>query len=153
MHFKRFVILYICVLFLGLGFLSFRDLLFIFNAKSQVARVTHMVEAGPKTFYKIGGSYQEQIFRPALSYLAHDKTWSSVADYGCKDGCHKLDSHLTLFYDQQNPQQILINTFEGMWKPKIYFLIIMGVLFVFSLPNLYYPINRRPESELSAQED
>lgn len=144
MHLKKFAFLYLTLLFVGLLILSAKDILFIMNAQSQQARITHMVEGETKTFYKLGGSYQEKTLRPAIGYTINDRTWSYVADYSCKDGCHKIDSNLTIFYKKDKPEEVIINSFEGLWKYKIYFLIFMGILLAFSIPYLYYHVNKQP---------
>ena len=56
MHLKKFALLYSFLLAAGLLALSFKDILFIYSAESQVANVSHHVEAKSETFYKLSGS-------------------------------------------------------------------------------------------------
>lgn len=147
MHLKKFALLYFGVLIVGLMALSYKDILFITSAESQKARVTHMVDGETKTFYKVGGSYQEKTLKPAIGYTVDGRTWTYVADYSCKDGCHQIDSQLTIFYNKNRPEEVIISSFEGLWKYKIYFLIVMVILLLFSTPYLYYHVSKPPESE------
>lgn len=147
MHLKKFAVIYFSVFLVGLLALSAKDILFILNAESQLARVTHMVEGETKTYYKVSGSYEEKTLRPAIGYTINDRTWSHIANYSCKDGCHKIDTFLTIFYKKENPEEVLISSFEGLWKYKVYFVIVMGILLLFSIPYLYYHVNKQPSYE------
>ena len=143
MHLKKFALLYLFITFFGLLALSFKDILFITAAESQVAKVGHHVEGKTETFYKMSGSYQEKSLSPAIEYSVNGKNFVHVPEYGCKDGCHSIGSDITIFYKKNKPEEVLVSSFGDMWKYKIYFLIIMGVLLVTSLPYLYYNSNKR----------
>ena len=132
MHLKKFAFLYLFALSAGLLILSFNDILFIYSAESQVAKVTHHVEGKTETFYKLAGSYQEKSLSPAIDY--------------CKDGCQSIGSDITIFYKKDKPEEVLVSSFGDIWKYKIYFLIIMGVLLVTTLPYIYYNTSKQPES-------
>ena len=147
MHLRKFCVLYVSLLALGLSFLSFRDILFIYSAESQLAKVDHHVPGKVETYYKLGGSYQEQTLTPVINYSVAGKIYSIPTKYSCKDGCHKVGNDITIFYQKSNPDILLVSSFEGMWKYKIYFLIIMGVLMMTSLPYLYYSVNKQRGSE------
>jgi hypothetical protein len=144
MHVKKFALLYSFFLVLGLVLLLFQDFIFILSAKTQLALVDHYEPAKTETFYKLGGSYQEMTLAPVIYYIAGDKKYAFKANYACKDGCHKIGSKITIFYNIKEPSKILINSFQGIWKYKIYFLIFMSVLLLSALPYLYYKINKQP---------
>ena len=146
MEIKKFALLYLNLLVLGLLTLSFQDILFIYNSESQVAKIHHFVPGPDQKFYKMGGSYIEKTLTPVVQYSSGGVQLSKELTYSCKDGCHKIGSGLTIFYNKENPSQVLVSSFEGFWKDKIYFLIIMAVLLVTALPYLYY-VSKRPLSE------
>jgi hypothetical protein len=147
MHFKKFCFLYLGLLAIGLVILGLQDILFIYSAESQLAKVDHYVPGKVETYYKLGGSYQEQTLTPVINYSVGGQTYSTATKYSCKDGCHKVGSDITIFYQKPHPDILLISSFEGMWKFKVYFLILMAVLLLTSLPYLYYSVNKQPESE------
>ena len=146
MEIKKFALIYLNFLVIGLLALSFQDILFIYKSESQLAKVHHFVKGPDQKFYKMGGSYVEKTLTPVVQYSTGGVQFSKELSYSCKDGCHKLGSGLTIFYNKENPSQVLVSSFEGFWKDKIYFLIIMAVLLVSALPYLYY-ISKRPSSE------
>lgn len=147
MHLKKFTVLYIFLLAAGLLILSFKDILFVASAESQVAKVTHHVEAKSEKFYKLSGSYQEKSLSPAIEFAVGGKTYTYIPEYSCKDGCQSIGSDITIFYKKDKPEEVLVSSFGGMWKYKIYFLIAMAVLLLTALPYLYYTSNKRPASE------
>ena len=149
MHLKKFTALFLFVLILGMLVLSFKDILFISTAESQLARVDHYAPGKTEIFYKLGGSYEEKTLSPVISYAVEGKDFSYTTRYSCKDGCHKLGSSITIFYQKEMPSEVLVNSFSDFWKFKIYFLIFMGVLLLTSLPYLYYNANKQPSSELN----
>ena len=146
MHVKKFALLYSFFLIFGLVLLFFQDFIFISSAKTQLAVVDHFEPGKSETFYKLSGSYQEMTLAPVIYYIVGGKNYSFKANYACKDGCHKIGSKITIFYSEKEPSKILINSFQDIWKYKIYFLIFMGVFLLSALPYLYYKINKQPES-------
>ena len=146
MHLKKFAFLYLFALSAGLLILSFNDILFIYSAESQVAKVTHHVEGKTETFYKLAGSYQEKSLSPAIDYSVNGKVYTHIPKYSCKDGCQSIGSDITIFYKKDKPEEVLVSSFGDIWKYKIYFLIIMGVLLVTTLPYMYYNTSKQPES-------
>ncbi len=146
MHLKKFALLYSFVLAAGLLILSFQDILFVAQAESQVARVTHHVMGKTETFYKLAGSYQEKSLAPAIEYAVDGITYTHIPEYSCKDGCQPIGSDVIIFYKKDQPKEVLVSSFGDMWKYKIYFLIIMGVLLVTSFPYVYYHTNKQPAS-------
>ena len=146
MHVKKFALLYIFFLIFGLVLLSFQDFIFISSAKTQLAVVDHYEPGKLETFYKLGGSYQEMTLSPVIYYVAGVKNYAFKANYSCEDGCHKIGSKITIFYSDKDPSKILINSFQDIWKYKIYFIVFMSVFLLSALPFLYYKINKQPES-------
>lgn len=146
MHLKKFALLYLFLLSAGLLILSFRDIIFVFSAESQVAKVSHHVVGKTETFYKLAGSYEEKSLAPAIDYTVNGKIFTHIPDYNCKDGCHPIGQDITIFYKTDKPEEVRVSSFGGIWKFKIYFLIIMGVLLVTTLPYIYYHTNKQPES-------
>lgn len=142
MHLKKFIALFAGLIGLGLILLSFKELIFIAGAESQRAQVTHHVPGKTEVFYKMSGSYEEKTLASAISYSVDGQNITYIPDYSCKDGCHKIGSTVTVFYNKQKPQDALVMSFGGFWKYKIYFLIVMAVLFLTSLPYVYYTINK-----------
>lgn len=140
---KKFILLYLGVLFLGLLVLSFNDILFIAESESQLAEVSHHVAGEEQTFYKISGPYKEKSLKPAITYSVDGTKYTHIPDYACKEGCHPIGSQVTIFYRKDHPQEVLVSSLAGMWKYKLYFLIVMGVLLLTALPYVY--INKRPE--------
>jgi len=149
MHLKKFALLYSFLLAVGLMILSFKDILFIYSAESQVANVSHHVEAKSETFYKLSGSYVEKSLSPAIDYAVDNRPYTFIPKYSCKDGCHPIGSKLTIFYHKDKPQEVLVSSFGDMWKYKIYFLIMMGVLLLTALPYIYYNAKKQPGSGLN----
>jgi hypothetical protein len=149
MHLKKFALLYSLLLVLGLFILSFNDILFIYSAESQTAKVTHFVEGKSETYYKLSGKYEEKSLSPAISYQVGDGLYTHIPKYSCKEGCHELGSDITIFYNKDKPVEVLVSSFGGMWKYKIYFLIIMAILLLTALPYIYYHSNKRPASGLN----
>jgi len=149
MHLKKFVLLYLFCLAAGLLILSFRDIFFIYSAESQVAKVTHHVASKTETFYKLGGSYQEKSLSPAIEYAVNNKRYTYVPKYSCKDGCQVIGSDVTIFYKKEKPEEVLVSSFGDMWKYKVYFMIIMGVLLFTTLPYVFYHTNKQPSSGLN----
>lgn len=146
MHLKKFALLYFFVLAVGLIILSFNDILFIYSAESQVAKVSHFVAAKTETYYKLSGKYEEKSLSPAIDYQVAGKLYTHVPKYSCKEGCHELGSDITIFYNKTRPEEVLVSSFGDMWKYKIYFLIIMGVLLLTALPYIYYHSNKQHAS-------
>lgn len=146
MHLKKFVYLYVFLLAAGFLVLSTKDLIFIYGAESQVAKVTHHVEGKPETFYRLSGQYVEKTLSPAIEYAVGGKTLTYTPKYSCKDGCQTIGSEVTIFYNKQQPEEVLVSSFGDMWRYKIYFLIIMAVLLLTSLPYIYYTSNKQPVS-------
>jgi hypothetical protein len=147
MHLKKFALLYSLVLVLGLFILSFNDILFIYSAESQTAKVTHFAPAKSAIFYKMSGSYEEKsLLSPAIDYQVGGKLYTHVPKYSCKDGCHSIGSDITIFYKKDKPDEVLVSSFGDMWKYKIYFLIVMFVLLLTALPYIYYNSNKQPSS-------
>lgn len=146
MHLKKFALLYLFLISAGLLILSFNDILFVSSAESQVAKVTHHVIGKTETFYKMSGSYEEKSLSPAIEYSVNNKNYTHVPKYNCKDGCQAVGSDVTIFYKKDKPEEVLVSTFGGIWKYKIYFLIIMAVLGITSLPYIYYNTNKQPAS-------
>jgi len=142
MHLKKFALLYLFLLGAGLLILSFKDIIFVAGAESQVAKVSHHVPGKTETFYKMSGSYQEKSLSPAIEYAVGGKLYTHVPKYSCKDGCQAIGSDVTIFYKKDKPEEVLVSTFNEMWKYKIYFLIIMAVLLVTALPSIYYNTNK-----------
>lgn len=146
MHLKKFALLYLFILSAGLLILSFNDILFVYSAESQVAKVDHHVVGKTETFYKMSGSYEEKSLSPAIEYSVNNKIYTHIPKYSCKDGCQKVGDDVTIFYKKDKPEEVLVSTFNGIWKFKIYFLIIMAVLLVTALPYIYYNSNKQPAS-------
>lgn len=146
MHLKKFAYLYVFLLAAGFLVLSTKDLIFIYGAESQVAKVAHHVEGKPETFYRLSGKYEEKTLSPAIEYAVGGKIYTHIPSYSCKDGCQSVGSEITIFYNKQRPEEVLVSSFGDMWKYKIYFLIIMAVLLLTSLPYLYYNSNKQPAS-------
>jgi hypothetical protein len=146
MHLKKFAFLYLFLLAAGFLVLSAKDLIFIYGAESQVAKVSHHVEGKPETFYRLSGQYEEKNLSPAIEYAVGKKTYTHIPKYSCKDGCQTVGSKITIFYNKQIPEQVLVSSFGDMWRYKIYFLIIMAVLLLTSLPYIYYTSNKQPAS-------
>ena len=146
MHLKKFACLYVFLLAAGFLVLSAKDLIFIYGSESQIAKVTHHVEGKPETFYKLAGKYQEKSLSPAIEYAVNGKTYTHIPKYSCKDGCEAVGSEITIFYKRDQPEEVLVSSFGDMWKYKVYFLIIMAVLLLTSLPYIYYNSSKRPES-------
>jgi hypothetical protein len=121
--------------------------MFVSGAESQVAKVTHHVEGKTETFYKMTGSYQEKSLSPAIEFAVNGKTYTHIPKYSCKDGCQRVGSDVTIFYKKDKPDEVLVSTFNDMWKFKIYFLIIMAILLATAVPYLYYTTNKQPSSE------
>ncbi len=147
MHLKKFIFLYLFALAAGLLILSFNDILFVLKAESQVAKVIYHVPGKTETYYKMSGSYEEKSMAPAIEYAVDGKTYTYIPKYSCKDGCQKVGSDITIFYKKERPEEVLVSSFGDMWKYKIYFLIIMAVLLITSLPYLYYTSTKQPASE------
>jgi hypothetical protein len=124
--------------------LSFNDILFVSSAESQVAKVAHHVIGKTETFYKMSGSYEEKSLSPAIEYSVNNKIYTHIPTYSCKDGCRPVGSDVTIFYKKDKPEEVLISSFGGIWKYKVYFLIIMAVLGITSLPYIYYTTNKQP---------
>ena len=143
MHLKKFALLYVSILCGGLLLLSFKELIFIAGAETQLAKVTHHVPGPMETYHKLSGEYQEKTLKPAIEYRVGDQNLTYVPNYSCKDGCHSLGTELFIFYKKERPQDVLVSSFGDMWKFKIYFLIIMGVLLVTSFPYIYYTTNKQ----------
>lgn len=142
MHIKKFAALFAGILGLGLIVLSFKDFIFIAKSESQVARVAYHVPGPVETFYKMSGSYEEKTLKPAIVYEVAGTKITYLPEYSCKDGCQKVGSAVTVFYQKDKPQDALVLTFGGFWKYKIYFIIVMGVLLLTSLPYVYYTTNK-----------
>lgn len=142
MHLKKFALIYVIVLCGGLLLLSFKDLIFIAGAESQLAKVAFHVPGPTETYHKLGGSYEEKTLRPAIQFKVGDDKLTHIPEYSCKDGCHEIGSNIFIFYKKDHPQDVLVSSFGGMWKGKIYFLIIMAVLLVTAFPYLYYNVNK-----------
>lgn len=146
MHLKKFALLYLFLLSFGLLILTFNDLIFIFSAESQVAKIAHHVEGKIETFYKLSGRYEEKSLAPAIVYSVDGKNYTHVPNYSCKDGCQAIGENITIFYKKDRPEKVLISSFGGIWKYKIYFIIMMAVLLITSLPYIYYNSNKQPGS-------
>ena len=144
MHLKKFISLYLGLLGLGFLLLSFKELLFIAGAESQVAQVSNHVPGKTEKFYKMTGSYEEKTLSPAISYSVNGEKITTIPEYSCKDGCQKVGSPVTVFYKREKPQDVLIMTFGGFWKYKVYFFIVMLVLLLTSLPYVYYNTASKP---------
>jgi hypothetical protein len=142
---KKFTLLYLGILVLGLTILSFKDVLFIIGSESQLADVSHHVPGAEQTFYKISGAYKEKSLKPAISYNVNGINYTYIPEYSCKEGCHDIGSKITIFYKKDHPQEVLVSSLAGMWKYKFYFLIVMGVLLLTALPYVY--INKQHGSE------
>lgn len=146
MHIKKFAALFAGILGLGLLILSFKDILFVGKAESQVARVAFHAPGPVEKFYKMSGEYEEKTLKPAIVYEVDGTKITYLPEYSCKDGCEKVGSEVTVFYQKNKPQDPLVITFGGFWKYKIYFLIVMGVLLLTSLPYVYYTTSKPRES-------
>lgn len=153
MHLKKFAALFLGLLGLGFLLLSFKELLFIAGAESQVAQVSHHVPGKTEKFYKMSGSYEEKSLAPAISYSVDGEKITTIPEYSCKDGCQKVGSTVTVFYNKKKPQDVLIMSFGSFWKHKVYFFIVMMVLLLTSLPYVYYHSSKPRESGSIGQAD
>lgn len=146
MHVKKFAALFVGILGLGLLMLTFKDILFINKAESQAALVAFHAPGPVEKFYKMSGEYEEKTLKPAIVYEVDGTKITYLPEYSCKDGCEKVGTEVTVFYQKEKPQEALIITFNGFWKYKIYFMIIMGVLLLTSLPYVFYNSSKQPVS-------
>lgn len=138
MEVKKFLSLYLLALVLGTLALKGKDLFFLINAESQVAKVAFHIPAGEETFYKTSGSYQEKMLGPVIQFQVNGKMREFNAPYSCIDGCHVIGSPLRIFYHKEDLSQVLLLTFHGFFKPLVYFYIFMMILGLFSIQHLYY---------------
>ncbi len=145
MHIKKFLFIYLLILVFGLLGLSYNSLHFITRSNTATAKVINHKEGKAKILYKLGSHYNVQTFHPVFSYFVEGKNHEYMAEYSCENGCHKLNSTVTVFYLKEKPETVLISTFEGLWKYQVYFIIFMAVLFFSALPYLFYKINKQPE--------
>ena len=146
MHIKKFAALFAGILGLGLLILCFKDIIFISTAESQVAQVAFHAPGPVEKFYKMSGEYEEKTLKPAIVYEVDGTKITYLPEYSCKDGCEKVGSQVTVFYQKNRPQDALLITFGGFWKYKIYFLVVMGVLLLTSLPYVFYNTSKPRES-------
>lgn len=146
MHIKKFAALFAGILGLGILILSFKDFIFMAKAESQMALVAFHAPGPVEKFYKMSGEYEEKTLKPAIVYEVDGTKITYLPEYSCKDGCEKVGSNVMVFYQRNKPQDALILTFGGFWKYKIYFLVIMGVLLLTTLPYIYYNTSKQHES-------
>ena len=146
MHIKKFLVIFSTFLVLGLLGLSFNSLIFIFQSSQVSAKVIQHRSGQIQTFYKMGGNYKVKTLIPIFSYAVNGNNYEFIAPYSCEQGCHHINSEVTIFYLNEKPETVLISSFEGMWKYQVYFIIFMTVLLFTALPYLYFNINKQPES-------
>jgi len=138
MEIKKFLTIYSVLLLIGTLALKGKDLFQVLTYEGQLAKVAFHVPAKDITLYKTSGSYQEKTLGPVIQYEIDGEMREFNPEYSCTNGCEPVGSQVRIFYNKENLSNIHVMTFNGFFKPLVYFYIIMIVLGLFSLQYLYY---------------